>query len=219
MVTVPYTRLGSGHEIGLLRQGGEPLRLKCELMACCTPVPGDHIYGLLDRRERRMRVHRGECEQLKRELAHSELVALEWDSQREGQHYPARVGVVSLNRVGLLFEVLRYLSQQNVNIGGAQFDMSMQGATSAQYVGFELLLEVGDIEELKRCIEHVKAIPDVIEVQRQFRYTDLPGSELDDAQPPGDNNSPNATDEDILAVQQPTLPFVGPGGTGGGGIA
>ncbi len=230
MVSVEYTRLGLASEMGIARQGGEPLRIKSELMACCTPVPPDHIYGVLDRRERRMRVHRAECERLKREMQDGELIALQWSSlPGDHQFYAARLGVISLNRVGLLFEVLRFLSQQNINIGGAQFDMSSQEASAAQYVRFELVVEVSDLDELQRCIEQIKSIDDVLEVNRIFHYQDAtpggpaggatPVSLAGEAQPGGGDSAISGEnglpEENTMGIAQPRLPFVGPGGQGG----
>ncbi|MCC7478177.1 bifunctional (p)ppGpp synthetase/guanosine-3',5'-bis(diphosphate) 3'-pyrophosphohydrolase [bacterium] len=212
-VSVEYTRLGLASELGISRQGGEALRIKSELMACCTPVPPDHIYGVLDRRERRMRIHRAECERLKQQMLEGELMALEWSSPRDHQFYAARLGVVSLNRVGLLFEVLRFLSQQNINIGGAQFDMSSQEASAAQYVRFELVVEVSDHEELQRCIDQIRSIDDVLEVNRIFHYQDsAPAAPQPPAdQPPAEGGGDEApVDGGLISIGQPRLPFMSP---------
>jgi guanosine-3',5'-bis(diphosphate) 3'-pyrophosphohydrolase len=166
--------VGSAADIGICKKGGEPLRAKAVLMECCTPIPDDNIYGIYDRRDRRIKVHRVNCEILQRELGEGELVELEWDLGREERFYPVRIQLVSLNRVGLLFEILRYLSQANVNLGGAVFG-SPPGASSDRNAQFELVLEVADIEQLEACVAVIAGIDDVIEVTRAFKYAPLVG--------------------------------------------
>jgi (p)ppGpp synthase/HD superfamily hydrolase len=93
---------------------------------------------------------------------------LVWLPSHEGRYYPGRVQIVSLNRVGLLFEILRHLSQLNVNLGGAVFGMSPT-ASGARNANFELVLEVDSREELERCMALIAHIDDVIEVTRVLR--------------------------------------------------
>jgi guanosine-3',5'-bis(diphosphate) 3'-pyrophosphohydrolase len=162
--------VGSASEIGICKAGGEPLRAKTVLMECCTPVPGDRIYGIYDRKDRRLKVHRINCEVLQRELIDGDLVELEWEQRREERFYPARINVVSLNRVGLLFEILRYLSQENVNLGGAVFGSS-PAAAADRNAQFELVIEVEDTEQLAACINVVRNIDDVLDVERSFKYS------------------------------------------------
>ncbi|MDQ3023036.1 MAG: RelA/SpoT family protein [bacterium] len=156
------------NELGICRPDGQPLRVKSELMDCCTPVPGDRIYGIYDRKDRRLLIHRLECEELQLQAASGELMELDWAKDIEGKYFPARIQIVSLNRVGLLFEILRHLSQQNINLGGAVFGMSPT-ASGARNANFELVLEVDDRVELERCMELILRIDDVIDVLRILR--------------------------------------------------
>jgi GTP pyrophosphokinase len=164
----PEPLVAYAHELGVVRPDGEPLRVKSELMECCTPVPGDRIYGVYDRKDRRLLVHRIECEELQVQALSGELMELAWNDDREGRYYPARVQIVSLNRVGLLFEVLRHLSQENINLGGAVFGMS-PAASGARNANFELVLEIEDRHDLERCMDLIAHIDDVIEVSRVLR--------------------------------------------------
>jgi (p)ppGpp synthase/HD superfamily hydrolase len=160
--------VGHAFELGVSRPDGDPLRVRAELMECCTPVPGDKIYGVYDRKDRRLLIHRLEWEALQLAAQTSELMELAWTPEAEGRYYPGRIQIVSLNRVGLLFEVLRHLSQLNVNLGGAVFGMSPV-ASGQRNANFELTLEVDGREELDRCMALIAHIDDVVEVTRVLR--------------------------------------------------
>lgn len=166
--------VGHAFELGVSRPDGEPLRVRAELMECCTPVPGDKIYGVYDRKDRRLLIHRLECEELQLAAQTSELMELAWTADAAGKYYPGRIQIVSLNRVGLLFEVLRHLSQLNVNLGGAVFGMS-PAASGARNANFELTLEVDSREELERCMALIAHIDDVVEVTRVLRRASQDG--------------------------------------------
>jgi GTP diphosphokinase / guanosine-3',5'-bis(diphosphate) 3'-diphosphatase len=168
--------VGLATELGVARKGGEVLRVKSELMDCCTPIPGDRIYGVYDRKDRRLLVHRLECAELQRQLDGGDLMELEWEDNLEGRHYPARIQIVSMNRVGLLFEILRYLSQLNVNLGGAVFGMS-PAHSGERNARFELVLEVADREALDACRTAIARTDDVFEVSRVFRKGEVPSGE------------------------------------------
>jgi GTP pyrophosphokinase len=163
--------IGLGGELNICQKGGMPLRGKVELMNCCTPVLGDRIYGILDRRTRRFNVHRVECRQLQREVQHGELVELAWLTESSLQPYPARIEIVSLNRVGMLFEVMQYLSKRNINLGGADFSLAPSHIGQDRYAHFELVVEVTSSRELEQCLAGIRQIRDVREVSRQFKYS------------------------------------------------
>jgi GTP pyrophosphokinase len=164
----PEALVAQAQELGIVRPEGEPLRVRSELMDCCTPVPGDRIYGIYDRKGRRLLIHRLECEELHLQAQSGELMELAWAENLDGKYYPARIQITSLNRVGLLFEILRHLSQENINLGGAVFGMS-PGASGARNAHFELVLDVDSREDLERCMDLILHIDDVIEVSRILR--------------------------------------------------
>ena len=161
-----YALINLAAKLGICQPGGRALRRKVELMRCCTPVPGDKIYGLWNRADRRILVHRVDCHQLMGGVDGVEMLELAWHPEREQQHFPARIIVVSFNRVGLLFEVMRYLSSKNINLGGAEFSVVPTVASPDRNAQFELMLEVQDKTELEDCIAGIKAIGDVLEVKR-----------------------------------------------------
>jgi guanosine-3',5'-bis(diphosphate) 3'-pyrophosphohydrolase len=157
---------GVGTDLGLVLQGGETIRHRCELMGCCTPVPGDRVYGVFDRPQKRTQVHRLGCPQLESQLGSGELLDLDWARTRDELRYPARVRLICLNRVGLLFEVLRELSSRKINLGGAEFMTTAHDIAQSSNVVFDLLVDVIDLVELEQCMELIRGIDDVFSVER-----------------------------------------------------
>jgi GTP pyrophosphokinase len=164
-----YALVGFATELGIQLAGGQPLRRKVELMACCTPVPGDHIYGIYEREERRVKAHRVECSLLKQALSQGDLIELGWAEERGEKRYPARIKIVSLNRVGMRFEILRSLSARNINLGGAEFLRPPTVVESDRNSRFELLVEVSDKAELAACLKALTELDDILEASRATR--------------------------------------------------
>lgn len=157
---------GIGYRIGLQLSGGQLMRGRAEIRSCCTPVPGDHIYGVHNRAERIVYVHRLDCALLQADLREGSLVEVEWSGRMEDKRYPAKIRVHSLNRVGLLFEVLRFLSENRINLGGAEFSSSPSAFAADEMANFDLVVEVSDVLELQQVMETIMKIEDVIGVER-----------------------------------------------------
>jgi GTP diphosphokinase / guanosine-3',5'-bis(diphosphate) 3'-diphosphatase len=158
--------VGGGLALGIHLAGGQPLTRRAEIMRCCTPVPGDKIYGLLDRETRRLQVHRVECPRMQQALGESELVTLDWSPESKDKRYPAHIGIISLNRVGLLFEVLRYLSSEKINLGSMEFNMAPTVTQTDRSARFDLTIEVADTEELALCLNEIAKLDDVFDAHR-----------------------------------------------------
>lgn len=171
----PDAVIGGGLALGIHLAGGQPLTRRAELMRCCTPVPGDKIYGLLRRDAKRLQVHRLECPSLQHIPEDQELIALDWSPDSREKRYPAHIFIISLNRVGLLFEVLRYLSSRKINLGGMEFSMAPTVTQTDRSARFDLTIEVARLEELEDCLQAIARLDDVFETNRVL----LAGGQLD----------------------------------------
>jgi GTP pyrophosphokinase len=165
---------GMGYDLGLNMVGGQLMRSKVEIRSCCTPVPGDNVYGVQSRADRIIYIHRLDCPKLQRDLREGSLVEAEWAEHIEDKRYPARIRVHSLNRVGLLFEVLRFLSENRINLGGAEFSSSPSTFAADEMANFDLTVEVADVAELKQVMDMIMQIEDVYKVERVLAEEDRP---------------------------------------------
>jgi GTP pyrophosphokinase len=161
--------VGFSSDLGVCLAGGQPLRRRIELMSCCTPVPGDRIYGVNDFSDRRLSVHRVDCPALRENIPRGELLELDWCGSHDEKHYPSRISVTGINRVGLLFEVLRYLSSKNINLGGGSFTVGPTVVGPDRNARFELMVEVGNTAELNECLAAIGEMDDIFEVARLIK--------------------------------------------------
>ena len=143
---------------------GDSIRIKgvdnvlVSFAGCCTPLPGEPVTGYISR-GRGVIVHTYDCPNLAR-LEPERLVPVTWEGE-EDKPYPAKIFVLVRNRKGMLAEVSQILSEDAVNIDSGSFNSSVDGHTE-----ITLTVEVKDSSHLYRALDHLRKLPDVIEVKR-----------------------------------------------------
>jgi len=155
--------IAPGAELGVLDTRGKRTRQKTELAACCRPIPGDSIVGYYDRDSKRIVVHTQNCAKLGALGEKQEISQLSWDKTAEGKRYPVHIEVVSLNRAGLMYDVLGVLAAGQVNLTGGHFEI--KPSTTGAYddpANTQVLIEIGDTTELERVLAEIRNVPDVI---------------------------------------------------------
>jgi len=80
---------------------------------CCQPVPGDPIIGYITRGYG-VAVHRTNCVNALR-MTPERQIEVEWN-QEASETYPVKIRIVSLDRVGLLADVVSTISKFGANI-------------------------------------------------------------------------------------------------------
>jgi len=159
--------VASGAELSVLDTRGKKTRQRTQLSSCCRPIPGDDIAGYYDRKRRRIIVHRAACRELISEGEKHKVKELSWDAVIDGKHYPAAVEIVSLNRAGLMYDVLGVLAARRVNLVGSHFET--QFSTSGELdkaVALQMLIEVESTSELATTLDDIRQIPDIIDAKR-----------------------------------------------------
>src|SRR5690606_14813261 len=77
--------------------------------------------------------------------------------------YPANLKVECLDRVGIAGDILKKVSDNKVNLR----DLRVETSKDRKSAIINLILEVQDIEQLKRCSQAISQISDVIRVHRK----------------------------------------------------
>jgi GTP pyrophosphokinase len=133
------------------------------LAKCCNPVPGDPIIGYITR-GRGVSVHRLDCPNM---VHYSQepgrLIEVAWDKEIQGS-YPVDLIITTMDRAGLLSEVLQILADSRVNILSAKANV---GKDRRATIG--LSLEIRNLGQLQEIVQKVKRIKDVIDVNRVSR--------------------------------------------------
>lgn len=130
------------------------------LSRCCTPVPGDEIFGYVTRGEG-VSVHRIDCTNatdLKNEP--ERIVETTWPESSSGI-YLVNIQIEALDRNGLLSDVTRTLSEHHVNILSASVSTSRDRIALSRFA-----FEMADPKHLGSVLAAVKNIAGVYDVYR-----------------------------------------------------
>jgi len=137
-----------------------------EIAPCCKPIPGDKVVGYRDPASGNIIVHKATCDELNRLASqHGRNIVKEeikW-SQHKAMSYLATIGLRGIDRLGLLLDLARVVSDDfNINIrevniqshdGIFEGDVSLyvKDADSLHAV-MEKLRKIKGIESVKRTI-------------------------------------------------------------------
>ena len=131
-----------------------------KLARCCTPVPGDDIFGFVTRGSG-VSVHRRDCTNAVELLAQPEKVLeVEW-APTSGSMFLVQLAVESLDRSRLLSDVTRVLSDNGVNILSATVHTSRQRTATLRFT-----FEMGEPEHLNHVINAVQRVDGVFDAHR-----------------------------------------------------
>lgn len=124
---------------------------------CCKPAPGDEIVGYITR-GRGATIHRTDCPNVLRIRDRERLAKVSWGERRST--YPVAVRVRAYDRDGLMRDVSIVISEENINMKQIKVDVNNN------FAEFDMILEVGDIEELSRVLTKLENLPNVMEARR-----------------------------------------------------
>jgi GTP diphosphokinase / guanosine-3',5'-bis(diphosphate) 3'-diphosphatase len=128
---------------------------------CCGPVPGDPIVGFITR-GRGITVHTRDCPNLATGTVDSErTVDVDWDVA-ERSALPVKIAVyIGKDRPGLLADISTAISSRHVNIVKAEVTVTEDRKGINHFT-----VEVADLDQLQGVMGAIKAVKDVIGVER-----------------------------------------------------
>jgi GTP diphosphokinase / guanosine-3',5'-bis(diphosphate) 3'-diphosphatase len=131
------------------------------LAKCCSPVPGDQIMGVVTR-SRGVMVHRDDCLNLLH-VNPERKMWVSWDGQKKPQKHTVKLEIHSIDRVGVLKDILIQIADNNTNVTSARVK-TLPNQTAIIEVSVDIL-DLGSLESLK---EVIRRVPDVVSVKRQL---------------------------------------------------
>lgn len=147
----------TGDPKGIKIQGLGNLMIR--IAQCCNPVPGDEIVGFVTR-GRGVSIHRTSCSNIVDLLNDEERhVDVDWDSGIE-QAFATHISVFARDRHKLFADIARAISDQGINIRSGQLDTQDDEATN------RFVIEVRNLQQLKKVIRKISSIKDVKKVER-----------------------------------------------------
>ena len=129
-----------------------------KLSQCCNPVPGDDIVGFITT-GRGISVHKAECPNLLT-TDPQRWMDVAWAGTNKGQ-YRAEVQVTAENRRGAIAAISSVISVDDANIVEI-FSRTTLGDT----IEIRIVLEVTDLDQLQRVLNHLRQEGQVISVRR-----------------------------------------------------
>ncbi|MCI6121052.1 RelA/SpoT family protein [Bariatricus sp. SGI.161] len=132
---------------------------------CCNPVPGDEIVGFVTR-GRGLSIHRTDCVNMIHltEAERARLIDAEWESdvaEKDGGQYLADIKMYARDRQGLLMEMSKIFTENNVDVKSLNVRTSKQGTATIE-TGFI----VHSREELERVVKKLRQIEGIIDIER-----------------------------------------------------
>lgn len=132
-----------------------------KLAKCCTPIPGDSIFGFITINEG-IKIHRTNCPnatQLMSNYAYR-VINANWES-KEHKEFTVKIHFTGVDDIGLVNKITNSISQEsNINIKALSFD------TNDGIFNGETTIEISDTEQLAGLILTLKKIEGVFTVER-----------------------------------------------------
>jgi guanosine-3',5'-bis(diphosphate) 3'-pyrophosphohydrolase len=132
-----------------------------KLAKCCTPIPGDDVFGFVTVGEG-IKIHRTNCPNAPELLANhgNRIIKAKWTSQYEVS-FLTGLKVVGTDRVGLINDVSKIISEElKVNMSSIAFS-SDHGIFRG-----EIMLYVNDTRHLEMLISKLEQVEGVVTVSR-----------------------------------------------------
>ena len=126
---------------------------------CCNPIPGDEILGFVTR-SRGVTVHKRDCPNVKREDEPERFIHVDWGRAKE--LYPVRITMVAYDRVGLLNDLTRNVSEEGVNMASVNTGEYQDGR-----VTMTLTVFTTGMEQLGKLFAKLEGIRGCISVHRE----------------------------------------------------
>jgi len=150
-----------GKSPGVRIQGMENLMVRYS--QCCQPVPGDQVIGYITR-GRGVSIHRSDCPNVLNLADHPERrVEIEWEAE-SGERFFVRLELEGSDRRGLVADIASTITGANTNIKSVNVqseEMGMRG---------EFVVEVENLEHLKRVVNAIRRVKGVVSVERREHF-------------------------------------------------
>lgn len=131
------------------------------LAKCCTPIPGDEVFGFVTVSEG-IKIHRTNCPNAPELLSNhgNRVIKAKWTSQHEVA-FLTGLKVVGTDRVGLINDVSKVISEElKVNMSSLSFK------TDHGIFNGEIMLYVNDTRHLEMLISKLEKVEGVVQVNR-----------------------------------------------------
>ncbi|MDP5120927.1 MAG: bifunctional (p)ppGpp synthetase/guanosine-3',5'-bis(diphosphate) 3'-pyrophosphohydrolase [Spirosomaceae bacterium] len=142
--------------------GDDMQKIDYVLARCCTPIPGDDVFGFLTVTEG-IKVHRSSCPNAKQLLSSygNRVIKAMWTSQIQ-KSYLATISLEGIDRVGMIQDLTKVISNElHINMRSLNID------TDEHIFHGNIKVYVTDTKHLDKLLSHLKNIEGINKVVRQ----------------------------------------------------
>ena len=141
--------------------------LMYHIAGCCKPLPGENIIGVVTN-TRGISIHHHDCPNVNN-IPGERLIPVSWnqhDKKKENKNtrtatYPVDIVIETLDRKGILRDILGRLSDQKINVSGANVKTSIDKPAL-----IILTIDVRNYNQLQSTINKIKDMSDVLNIRR-----------------------------------------------------
>ena len=134
------------------------------IAGCCAPLPGEAITGIVALGSNRgITIHRNDCNNLAN-IPSDRLLHVAWNQRKEHDQvvtYPIDIRVETIDRVGVLRDILTRLSDNRINVRRANVQTKKGKAAI-----IDLSIDIGDRHQFDRVCNQIKKMSDILSVSR-----------------------------------------------------
>lgn len=136
--------------------------LLTKIARCCSPTPGDPIIGFITQ-GKGVSIHRRDCRNILKmdEIRRPRLINVEWNADIQDL-YPVDIGVETIDRQGLLHDILNVLRNEKVNVNAVNTQSNKHNNTAHM----EFTIEVSSMNQLSLVLNRLGQLNNVLEVRR-----------------------------------------------------
>ncbi|HHJ06265.1 MAG TPA: bifunctional (p)ppGpp synthetase/guanosine-3',5'-bis(diphosphate) 3'-pyrophosphohydrolase, partial [Anaerolineae bacterium] len=130
------------------------------LARCCNPVNGDPIIGYITR-GRGVTIHRKDCANILKQTDKERLIQVGWGTPIEKQTHPVPIVISAFDRSGLIRDVSDIIANEQLNL--TDIKVTIKNNIASVW----LTIEVADLYELRKIMDKIEQLNNVIEVSRR----------------------------------------------------
>ena len=134
------------------------------IAGCCAPLPGESIAGVVALGSNRgITIHRNDCHNLAN-IPSDRLLHVGWNQNKEedqAQTYPIDIRVETIDRVGVLRDILTRLSDNKINVRKANVQTKKGKAAT-----IDLSIDICDRHQFDRVCSQINKMCDTLSVSR-----------------------------------------------------
>jgi GTP diphosphokinase / guanosine-3',5'-bis(diphosphate) 3'-diphosphatase len=138
---------------------------------CCKPLPGEPIIGMVTLGSNRsISIHRRDCANMENACS-DRLLPLSWNTYQPNSArpvtFPVDVRLETIDRVGILKDVLSKLSDRKINVRAASVKTDRDKCSAV----IDLSIDISDRAQFEKLCEQIAKLGDILSVRRVLHET------------------------------------------------